>query len=193
MHTLPLLPSMKDTASQLLSLVSVVLIPFIPNDILRDIMLVLAPLFFAACLVHHNMPRRRVEILGASATNLKTLFNTAADECSRDPRFVHETGWELDEINYTLSTLRTRTISMKYVSWTECPYHLIAIMRAIDGCRRDMEELEASILLALERARQQRLTEDIDHRRATLASAFPAALWQQSSTQRRPWTAQLPV
>ncbi|KAJ7031561.1 hypothetical protein C8F04DRAFT_1109746 [Mycena alexandri] len=178
---------MEDITYQGLSFASMVLVPFIPNVILRYIMLAFAPLLFVARLVHHNMPHRQVERLGSSVEDVVQLFSKAVDECARDPRFLCETGLKLTEINYALSTLRARTISLEYIAWKAYPYHLIAIGSGIDGCRRDMENLRSSILLAVERARQQVFQEDIDHRRATLTNAFPGALWQQSLTQRQSW------
>ncbi|KAJ7757127.1 hypothetical protein B0H16DRAFT_1721584 [Mycena metata] len=150
-----------------------VLIPFIPNDVLRCVMLALVPLLFVVRLVHDNTPHNWVERLDASMEDITRLFSKAAEECARDPRFVCETGLKLTEINYALSTLRARTISTKDIPWKIYTYHLIAIGWGINGCRRDMENLRSSILLALKRARQQSLREDIEHRKATLAIAFP--------------------
>ncbi|KAJ7165057.1 hypothetical protein C8R46DRAFT_1220196 [Mycena filopes] len=173
---------MKGLTSQVLSLASMILIPFIPNDILRDIMLVLAPLFLTAHLVHQNTPLRWVETLEVSAADMNSLWGMAEDECSRDPLFVYKTGLKLTEIGLALSTLRTRTFDMKRTPWTECPYQIITITRAINECRRDMDDLRSSILLALEISRQETFREDISRRRATLASAFPAVLFGQQDS-----------
>ncbi|KAJ7177858.1 hypothetical protein C8R46DRAFT_1212594 [Mycena filopes] len=151
---------MKDITSQVLSLASIILIPFIPNDVLRGIMFVLIPLFFAARLVHHNMPHRWVETLEVSATDTNCLFNTAMDECSSDPRFVCETGLKLTEFDYALSTLRTNIISMKQIPWTECLYRIVNIVRAIDACRRDIKDLRVSILVSMPVTAVRRLTVD---------------------------------
>ncbi|KAJ7177861.1 hypothetical protein C8R46DRAFT_665788 [Mycena filopes] len=140
---------MKDTTSQVISLASVLLISFIPNDILRDIMFALAPLAYVVHLVHENTPNRRFERLEVSATDLKTLLATAVAECFRDPLFVHEMSLELAEVNLKLSTLRAKAISRKDISWKECPYHLITIIRAIDECQRDMDDLRSSILVSV--------------------------------------------
>ncbi|KAJ7026533.1 hypothetical protein C8F04DRAFT_1238543 [Mycena alexandri] len=179
---------MKDKASQILSVVSLVLLPFIPNNIQRYIMLVFVPISFTAYHLHNNMPHRWVEKLDTSMEEIDTVFDTAMTECARDPHFLCETGLKLTETNYTLSTLRARTIGMKYISWKvySLPVHHHRL--AINDCRRDMEDLRSTILLALEHARQQVFQEDIAHRKTTLATAFPGALWQQSLTQRRSWT-----
>ncbi|KAJ7905118.1 hypothetical protein B0H13DRAFT_2334203 [Mycena leptocephala] len=163
---------MKEITSQILSLVSVVVIPFIPNDSLRSVALVLAPLFFAAYLAYHNTPNRQVARLDASMKDINALFEMTVHECGRDPRFVYEAGLKLTEINYAVSALRTRSISMKYISWKMYPYHLKGIASSIERCRREMEELRSSILLALEYARQQKYRADIDRRMAILASTF---------------------
>ncbi|KAJ7026536.1 hypothetical protein C8F04DRAFT_1124903 [Mycena alexandri] len=109
-------------------------------------------------------------------------------ECARDPHFLCETGLKLTETNYTLSTLRARTIGMKYIPWKAYPYQLITIGWALYDCRRDMEDLRSSILLALEFSRQQIFREDIEHRLGTLASAFHPGCEQSLTTQRRSWT-----
>jgi hypothetical protein len=88
---------MKEITSQVLSLVSVVVIPFIPNDSLRSVILVLTPLFFAAYLAYHNTPNRQVARLDASIKDINALFETAVNECGRDPRFVYEAGLKLTE------------------------------------------------------------------------------------------------
>ncbi|KAJ7031558.1 hypothetical protein C8F04DRAFT_1397086 [Mycena alexandri] len=190
---------MHDITSQILSLASVVLIPFIPNDILRNMMLALVPLFFVGRLFHHNTPHRCIERLDASMEDIARLFNRAVEECTRDPRFICETGLKLTEresfifffsivvdgtpfrIKYALSTLCARTISTKYIPWKIYPYQFITIAWAINDCRRDMEELRSSILLALEHARQQVFQEDIVHRKTTLATVFPGAVFDAAS------------
>ncbi|KAJ7031551.1 hypothetical protein C8F04DRAFT_1262662 [Mycena alexandri] len=166
---------MKDITSQILYFASVVLIPFIPNDILRSIMFALVPLVFTACLVHHNTPHRWVERLDASMKEVNDHWKKAIEDCARDPRFIHETNLKLSEIKYALSTLRTRTISMQFIPWRIYPYYIITIGWAINRCRRDMERVRSSILLALERGRQQVFQQDIDQKKATLVSAFPGA------------------
>ncbi|KAJ7757119.1 hypothetical protein B0H16DRAFT_1538151 [Mycena metata] len=179
---------MKDKTSQILSVVSLVLLPFIPNDILRYIMLVFVPISFTAYHLYDNTPHRWVAKLDTSMEEVGAAFDIAVAECGRDPRFLCETGLKLTEINYTLSTLRARKISMKYIPWKAYPYELITIAWSINDCRRNMEDLRSSILLALEELRQQMFKEDIDHRLATLANVFPPARGQQSLTQRRSWT-----
>ncbi|KAF7342067.1 hypothetical protein MVEN_01794000 [Mycena venus] len=165
---------MKEVTSQLLSLASMVLIPFIPNDTLRYIMIVFAPLSFAGHLAYHNTPDRRVARLDVCVKELNALFDTAAKECARDPRFMYEGGLKLAETNYAMSTLRSRAISIQYIPWKIYPYHLRAIMSSIEECRRKMEELQTLILLALEFARQQKYREDIEQRISALESVFPA-------------------
>ncbi|KAF8178118.1 hypothetical protein K438DRAFT_1844589 [Mycena galopus ATCC 62051] len=81
-------------------------------------------------------------------------------------------------MNYAVSTLRSRVINMKYTPWKVYPNYLRAIASSIKECRREIEELRSTILLALECARQQRYSEDIQHRMATLASAFPEDMAQ---------------
>ncbi|KAJ7177845.1 hypothetical protein C8R46DRAFT_1075102 [Mycena filopes] len=190
---------MNDLTSQVLSLASMILIPFIPNDILRDIMLVLAPLFFVARLVHHNTPHRQVENLDASATDLQTLFSTAVDQCARDPCFVHETGWKLAEwvsiVGFALVVDRTFFRVNITVST-----HLVAIMRAIGRCRRDMEDHNRSLRSSVHEGRRSerisgaggqpwpaRSSQQASHQTGRLRLiVIPVAFGQQQSlTQRR--------
>ncbi|KAF7342079.1 hypothetical protein MVEN_01795200 [Mycena venus] len=173
---------MKEITSQLLSLASMVIIPFIPNAILRYIMIILAPLSFAGYLVYHNTPDRRVARLDGCVKELNALFDTAAKECCRDPRFIHEGGLRLAEINYAVSTLRSRAISIQYTSWKRYLCHLRAIMSSIEGCRREIEEFRTSISLALEFARQQKYREDIGQMMSILESVFPVG---KESRERR--------
>ncbi|KAJ7789942.1 hypothetical protein B0H14DRAFT_3891502 [Mycena olivaceomarginata] len=147
--------------SQVLSLLSLILIPFIPNSTLRYLAVVLASVSLVAYLSTTTSPR--------------------ANECVADPRFVYEAGLKLTELNYAVSTLRSRTLSMRSMSWRDYAYRLRAIASSIEECRRELEELRSSVLLALECARQQRYREDIDCRTATLDSAFSG----ESSQQRR--------
>ncbi|KAJ6588548.1 hypothetical protein B0H19DRAFT_1367136 [Mycena capillaripes] len=163
---------MEQTTSQVLSLIYMVLIPFIPNDSLRYVMLVLAPFSFVVYLVYHNTPSRQVARLDASVKEINALVETAMKECKRDPRFVYETELKLIETKYNVSTLRTRAIGMKYISWNVYPYHLKGIASSIEQCRREMEDSHSSILLALELARQQKYREEIGQKMATLASNF---------------------
>ncbi|KAJ7792243.1 hypothetical protein B0H14DRAFT_3563994 [Mycena olivaceomarginata] len=158
--------------SQVLSLLSLILIPFIPNSTLRYLAVVLASVSLVAYLVHHNIPARQVSRLDAAAKKVNTLFEVATSECVADPRFVYEAGLKLTELNYAVSTLRSRTLSMRSMSWRDYAYRLRAIASSIEECRRELEELRSSVLLALECARQQRYREDIDRRTATLDSAF---------------------
>ncbi|KAJ7846093.1 hypothetical protein B0H14DRAFT_2773425, partial [Mycena olivaceomarginata] len=79
-------------ASQVLSLLSLILIPFIPNSTLRYIAVVLASVSLVAYLVYHNTPTRQVGRLDAAAKEVNTLFEAATGECIADPRFVHEAG-----------------------------------------------------------------------------------------------------
>ncbi|KAJ7326235.1 hypothetical protein DFH08DRAFT_968151 [Mycena albidolilacea] len=162
-------------ASQVLSLLSLILIPFIPNSTLQYITVVLASVSLVAYLVYHNTPTRQVNRLDGAAKEINTLFEAVTVECVADPRFMYEAGLKLTETNYAISTLRSRTLSMKPMSWKRYAYHLRAIASSIEECRRELEELRSSILLALECARQQRYQEDIHRRTATLDSAFPGA------------------
>jgi hypothetical protein len=88
---------MKELTSQVLSLLSVILIPFISNSILRYLAVVLASLSLVAYLVHHNIPTRQVDRLDAAAKEVNALFEAATAECVADPRFVHEAGLKLTE------------------------------------------------------------------------------------------------
>ncbi|KAJ7792254.1 hypothetical protein B0H14DRAFT_172228 [Mycena olivaceomarginata] len=171
--------------SQVLSLLSLILIPFIPDSTLRYIALVLVFISVAAYLVYQNTPTRQVDRLDAAAKEVNALFEAATAECVADPQFVHEVGLKLTELNYAVSTLRSRTLSMRYMSWRDYAYRLRAIVSSIEECRRELEELRSSILLALECARQQRYREDIDHRTATLDSAFPGGPSQQRRSRTR--------
>ncbi|KAF7366429.1 hypothetical protein MSAN_00899800 [Mycena sanguinolenta] len=176
---------MKDNTSQLLSLFSIAVIPFIPNNSLRYITVISTVLTLAAYLVYTNTPNRQVGWLDASVKELNALFDQAANECIRDPRFVYEAGLKLSEINYELSTLRSRVMSMGYTPWRPYLYHLRAIASSIQECRLEIEELRSSVLFALERARQQWYREDIDRRLATLARAFPEGSSHQSFAEGR--------
>ncbi|KAJ7792238.1 hypothetical protein B0H14DRAFT_3890067, partial [Mycena olivaceomarginata] len=167
--------------SQILSLLSLVLIPFIPSSTLQYIAVVLTSISLAVYLAYYNTPTRQVGRLDAAAKEVNALFEVATGECVADPRFVYKAGLRLSEMNYTVSTLRLRTIGMKYMSWKGYAHHLRAIASPIEECRRELEELRSSVLLALECARQQRYREDIDRRTVTLDNAFPG----ESSQQRR--------
>ncbi|KAJ7789928.1 hypothetical protein B0H14DRAFT_3571693 [Mycena olivaceomarginata] len=170
--------------SQIVSLLSLLLIPFIPSSILQYIAVVLTSISLTVYLAYHSTPTRQVGRLDAAAKEVKALFEVATGECVADPRFVYEAGLKLSEMNYAVSTLRLRTIGMKYMSWKGYAHHLRAIASSIEECRRELEELHSSVLLALECARQQRYREDIDRRTVTLDNAFPGER-TESSLQRR--------
>ncbi|KAJ7701843.1 hypothetical protein B0H17DRAFT_1128066 [Mycena rosella] len=163
---------MKDILSQVLSLVSVVLIPFIPNNTMRYIALVIVSVVSATYLVRQNSPTCLVARLVASIKEMDALLETAVNECTRDPRFIFEVGLKLAELKYAASNLHTRALSTKYVAWKEYAYHLGSLALSIIECRREMINLRASITLALEFARQQKLEEEINHRTATLVVNF---------------------
>jgi hypothetical protein len=91
-------------ASQVFSLLSLILIPFIPNSTLRYIALVLVFISLAAYLVYQNTPRCQVDRLDAAAKEVNTLFEVATAECVADPRFVYETGLELTEYDPHIGT-----------------------------------------------------------------------------------------
>jgi hypothetical protein len=82
-------------ASQVLSLLSLILIPFISNSTLRYIALVLVFISLAAYLVYQNTPTRQVDRVDAAAKEVNTLFEVATGECVADPRFVYEAGLKL--------------------------------------------------------------------------------------------------
>ncbi|KAJ7789935.1 hypothetical protein B0H14DRAFT_3891499 [Mycena olivaceomarginata] len=175
--------------SQILSLLSLVLIPFISSasSTLQYIAVVLtSTISLAAYLAYYNTPTRQVGRLDAAAKEVNALFKVATGECVADPRFVYEAGLRLSEMNYTVSTLRLRTIGMKYMSWKGYAHHLRAIVSPIKECRRELEELRSSVLLALECARQQRYREDINRRTATLDSAFSGAPLPDQPPDKRP-------
>ncbi|KAJ7120966.1 hypothetical protein C8R44DRAFT_877281 [Mycena epipterygia] len=161
--------------SQILSLVSVVLIPFIPNNTLRYIALVIGPFSFFAYLVYHNIPSTQLAGLDTTIKELDKLLSIAVNECARNPRFIYEAGLKLAETKLAVSDLRTRIMSMKFITLKTYPYHLRRILHSIDECRRDIKGLRASISLALELARQQKFQEDINQRKETLESTFSGA------------------
>ncbi|KAJ7120949.1 hypothetical protein C8R44DRAFT_787047 [Mycena epipterygia] len=141
--------------SPILSLVSVVLVPFIPNNTLRYIALVIVPFWFIAYLVYHNTPSAQLAGLDTAIKELNKLLSTVVNECARNPRFIYEAGLKLADRQdkACVSGLRTRIISMKFTTWKAYPYHL----------RR---------ILALEWVRQQKFQEDINQRKATLEIIF---------------------
>ncbi|KAJ7491017.1 hypothetical protein FB451DRAFT_1361708 [Mycena latifolia] len=166
---------MENLFSQVLSLVSVLLIPFVVNDIMRYIALVLASLITASYLVCYNSPTCRIVRLDASLKEVGTLLTTAANEFPRDPRFKWEgvLAWELDELKNTVSALHTSAINMKYVAWKEYAHDLLQLSLSLSECRREIADLQASTLIALESARQQKLEEDFNDRMAALIGTFP--------------------
>ncbi|KAJ7326266.1 hypothetical protein DFH08DRAFT_816618 [Mycena albidolilacea] len=123
-----------------------VLIPFIPSSILQYIAVVLTSISLAVYLAYHSTPTRQVGRLDAAAKEVKALFEVATGECVADPRFVYEAGLKLSEMNYAVSTLRLRTIGMKYMSWKGYAHHLRAIASSIEECWRELEELRSSVL-----------------------------------------------
>ncbi|KAJ7326258.1 hypothetical protein DFH08DRAFT_940957 [Mycena albidolilacea] len=90
--------------SQIISLLSLILIPFIPNSTLRYIAVVLASISLAAYLVYHNAPTHQASRLDAAAKEVNTLFEVATAECIRDPRFVYEAGLKLTEYDPRICT-----------------------------------------------------------------------------------------
>ncbi|KAJ7481729.1 hypothetical protein FB451DRAFT_136094 [Mycena latifolia] len=159
---------MKDILSQVLSLVYLVLVPFIPNNIMRYTALVLVSLLSAAYLANHNSPTCQIVRLAASIKEIDTLLAMAMNECTTDPRFLFEARWKLTELKYAVSNLNTRLISTKYIAWTKYAHHLGRLSLSIHECRREIDDLRAVILLALECARQQQFEEDINRMTATL-------------------------
>ncbi|KAJ7701849.1 hypothetical protein B0H17DRAFT_1195062 [Mycena rosella] len=164
---------MEDILSQFLSLASVVFIPFIPNNTMRYLALTLVSLFSGTYLVCHNSPDYLVTRLAESLQELDELLSTATNECTRDPRFVFEAGLKLTELKYVVSNLRTRAITAKCVAWKEYLHHLGRLALSIHEARREIANLRALVMLALECARQAKFEEDINHKTATLVGAFP--------------------
>ncbi|KAJ7481728.1 hypothetical protein FB451DRAFT_1236969 [Mycena latifolia] len=164
---------MKDIFSQASSLASMMLIPFIPNYIMRYLALVLASLLSAAYLASHTGPTSQVAWLAESIKKTDESLSMANKECITDPQFLFEAGLKLTEMKYAVSTLHTKVISMKYVAWTKYAHRLGRLSLSINECRREIKDLQASILLALECARQQKFEDDINHMTATLVSTFP--------------------
>jgi ABC-type uncharacterized transport system permease subunit len=89
--------------SQVLSLLSLVLIPFIPSSILQYIAVVLTSVSLVAYLVYYNTPTRQVGRFDAAAKEVNTLFEAATAECVADPRFVYEAGLKLTEYDPRIS------------------------------------------------------------------------------------------
>ncbi|KAJ7792265.1 hypothetical protein B0H14DRAFT_3890084 [Mycena olivaceomarginata] len=142
--------------SQVFSLLSLILIPFIPNSTLRYIAVVLASISLVAYLVYHNTPTRQVDRLDAAAKEVNTLFETGLKLTEYDPHIG--TGALADYIQAELRGVDPAftTLSMRPMSWKGYAYRLRAITSSIEEWRRELEELRSSILLALECARQQR-------------------------------------
>ncbi|KAJ7777939.1 hypothetical protein DFH07DRAFT_1056294 [Mycena maculata] len=139
----------------LLPLVSAVLIPFIPNSILRYATLVVAMVAFVGHFVYHNSPTCQVDTLETSIKNIEVLFDMAVNECAKDPWFVYEASLKLAQSKYSASSLRTRTIGTKDISWKMYPHHMRGLALSIKECRREMKDFRSSILLGLEAARQR--------------------------------------
>jgi hypothetical protein len=88
---------MKDILSKVLSLASVVFIPFIPDNTTRYVALVIVSFSAASYLVSHNSPSNQIARLDASMQDIAALLNMAAQECTGDPRFTFEAGLKLEE------------------------------------------------------------------------------------------------
>ncbi|KAJ7173125.1 hypothetical protein C8R43DRAFT_681758 [Mycena crocata] len=144
--------------SQALSLASVVLVSFIPNDILRYIALLLTLLAFVAYLIWNNTPDRQVSRIDAALKVIDALFHSAANECARDPRFIYEAGLKLtDGIQSAHSGYRHEIYRLKAMSTPfQKPY--------TDHRRVRARNLQTSFQLALECTRQQTYREDIGHK-----------------------------
>ncbi|KAJ7701847.1 hypothetical protein B0H17DRAFT_167045 [Mycena rosella] len=171
--------------SQSLSLISVVLMPFIPNAIMRYISMIVASVCFAVHLAFHNSPTCLVTRLAASMEELLELFSTAVIECTRALQFIYRTELELTELKYAVSNLRTRAINAKKVSWKVYPYHVGCLVVSIIECQHDIIDLRASIMLAIESARQQTLQEEINRKKTTLAVNFPGGRDQARTLRMR--------
>ncbi|KAJ7326241.1 hypothetical protein DFH08DRAFT_885150 [Mycena albidolilacea] len=91
-------------ASQVFSLLSLILIPFIPNSTLQYIALALVFISIAAYLVYQNTLTCQVGRLDAATKEVNTLFEAATAECVADPRFVYETGLKLTEYDPHIGT-----------------------------------------------------------------------------------------
>ncbi|KAJ7777942.1 hypothetical protein DFH07DRAFT_936549 [Mycena maculata] len=155
-----------------LPLVSAVLIPFIPNNILRYATLVVAMVAFVGHFVYHNSPTYQVDTLETSIKNIEVLFDMVVNECAKDPWFVYEAGLKLAQSKYSVSSLHTRTVGTKDISWKMYPHHMRGLALSIKECRREMKDFRSSLLLGLEAARQLKYEEDINHRMAILEQTF---------------------
>ncbi|KAJ7507365.1 hypothetical protein B0H11DRAFT_201579 [Mycena galericulata] len=141
---------------------------------------------FTAHIVYHNSATCQVDRLETSVKKIEEVFDMAVNECTRDPRFVYEAGLKLTETKYVVSSLRTRTIDAKGIAWKKYPHHLRGLALSIKECRRDLEDLRASISLALESARRQKFKEDYGQRKATIDQSFPDDANQGFTRMRRP-------
>ncbi|KAJ7628598.1 hypothetical protein FB45DRAFT_1004158 [Roridomyces roridus] len=156
----------------LLPLLSAALIPSIPNDELRYAALAIAALSFAGHLLHRTSPKSQIDALDNVVQNAEGILDTATEECSTDPRFLHMTGLKLMEIKYAVSSLRTRTIDGEHISWKEYYKYRRGLARSVKQCRGEAQDLQSSILIALESARRYKYKEDINTRKATLNRMF---------------------
>ncbi|KAJ7701850.1 hypothetical protein B0H17DRAFT_1195063 [Mycena rosella] len=164
-----------DMLSQFLFLLSVVLIPFILNVIMRYISMIIVSLYFAAYLACYKSPTFLIARLAVSIEELRELFSTAMIECTRALQLISKTEVALTEQEYAVSNLYTKAINAKKVSWKKYPYYLACLVFSIIECQRHIMELRASIVLAIESARQQHLQEEISRRTITLIENFLGA------------------
>ncbi|KAJ7242119.1 hypothetical protein C8J57DRAFT_1244349 [Mycena rebaudengoi] len=141
---------------QLLSSALVALTTLIPNDSLRYMALGSTLLTLVGYVVFVNNLSSQAAQCEISMPEIETLFTTVTNECVRDPRFITEAGLQL-------------TFE---ITWKAYPLHLRIVLLSIAECRRTFRGLRSSMQIALEHARQQAYSEDINQRRRTLEVAF---------------------
>ncbi|KAJ7628604.1 hypothetical protein FB45DRAFT_918729 [Roridomyces roridus] len=168
----------------LLPLLSAALIPSIPNDVLRNAALAIAALSLVGHLLHRTSPKRQIDALNKVVQNIEEIFDMATKECSTNPWFIHTTGLKLVEIKYAVSSLRTKTIDGEHISRKEYYKYRRGLARSVKRCRGEAQDLQSSILIALESARRDKYKEDINTRKATLDRTFV----NEAGMRMRTWT-----
>ncbi|KAJ7291024.1 hypothetical protein C8J57DRAFT_1211556 [Mycena rebaudengoi] len=137
---------MNEITSQVLSMGLVTLTAFIPNDTLLYIGLVVASLAISAYLVHHSTPCAQLKKLEAYLKGTEALFGVVMKECASDPRFIAEEGLRLATAKLSVSVLRTRLMATDNIAWKEYPSYLKNLLFSIEECRKDVGQLQSSML-----------------------------------------------
>ncbi|KAJ6480282.1 hypothetical protein C8R45DRAFT_1100870 [Mycena sanguinolenta] len=152
---------MSDAPSTLPTSLLFFTLSLIPSNILRYAALgvtIISLVFFS---IYRDPPSARLNRVNDVITVVDTILTQAKAKCMRDHLLLAECETRLLRAKLSASQIHSHLLEIDTMSWKYYLQNRMSISSGLAMCKRELRNVQTSLLLLIESARQRKLVEDI--------------------------------